>query len=380
MFFLCYNSNNKNSIMVNFIVTSEQVGRGHPDKLCDQISDFILNRILNKDKDARVAVEAAAGKNKFFITGEVKTNFNYKKNLVKDLKEMLSKIDSSYKKFKFELNISQQSPEINLKVDKEERLGAGDQGLMYGYATNETNSFLPIPYALSTFIISEYEKKFPEVNENYKFDSKSQVCYNYTTKKLINVNLSVQHSNEIELEELQNELKEFIKECVTKFEKEQKLSFKILDKDTQLIVNNAGTFILGGAIADAGLTGRKVIADTYGGLGRHGGGAFSGKDYTKVDRSAAYYARYVARKIVEAKLTDICEIQVSYIIGQEEPVAINIETFDTEKKSLDSIKKYISDNFDFSLDNIIKELDLKNVDYTQTTLYGHFGKKHLKWG
>ena len=356
------------------IVTSEQVGKGHPDKICDQISDYILTKILEQDKNARVAVESAAGKKIIFITGEVKTNFNYKKNLKKEIKKLLLKIDNGYKNFKIILNISDQSPEINSKVDSKE-LGAGDQGLMYGYATNETTIFLPIPYSLSTKIIREYEEKFASKSNDYKFDSKAQVSFDYEKNKLFNINLSVQHSKDKDLEELRKELRTFILEVVSNFEKEN--NFKILSNQTEIIINNGGTFILGGAIADAGLTGRKIIADTYGGWGRHGGGAFSGKDYTKVDRSAAYYGRYVARKIVEMKLAEICEIQVSYIIGRSKPISINVESFGTgnEKKILD----YINKNFDFRLSNIIEELDLKNIDYKKTTLYGHFGKDCFKW-
>lgn len=356
------------------IITSEQVGKGHPDKICDQISDYILTKILKEDKNARVAVETAAGKKKIFITGEVKTNFNYQKNLKKEIKNLLLEIDNDYKNFKIELNISTQSPEINSKVDSSE-LGAGDQGLMYGYATDETSVFLPIPYALSTKIILEYEKQFASISEDYKFDSKAQVSFDYEKKKLFNINLSVQHSKNKDIDILREELKKFILTVVNDFENEN--TFKIMAKNTEIIVNNGGTFILGGAIADAGLTGRKIIADTYGGWGRHGGGAFSGKDYTKVDRSAAYYGRYVARKVVENKLAKICEIQVSYIIGRPEPISINIESFGTGNE--DKIKEYIKENFNFKLLNIIKELDLKNIDYTKTTLYGHFGKEELKW-
>lgn len=356
------------------IITSEQVGKGHPDKICDQISDYILTKILKEDKNSRVAIETAIGKNKVFITGEVKTNFNYLKKLKNEIKNLLTNIDDGYKKFKIELNISNQSPEINSKVDADE-LGAGDQGLMYGYATNETTTFLPIPFALSTRIIKEYENNFASKNKDYKFDSKAQVSFDYKKMKLFNINLSVQHSKEKELENLRKELKVFILEVVDNFEKEN--NFKILSKDTEIIINNGGTFILGGAIADSGLTGRKIIADTYGGWGRHGGGAFSGKDYTKVDRSAAYYGRYVARKVIENNLAKICEIQVSYIIGRPDPISINIESFGTGDEK--NIYKYINKNFNFKLSNIIKELDLKNIDYTKTTLYGHFGKEELKW-
>jgi len=356
------------------IVTSEQVGRGHPDKICDQISDFILNKILKFDNNSRVAIETIAGKHKIFITGEVSTSFDYRKNLINEVKGLLIEIDSDYKNFEIELDFSNQSEEIHHKVDSQE-LGAGDQGLMYGYATNETNVFLPIPFALSTLIIKEYESLFASKSKDYKYDSKAQVSYDYFNKKIININLSVQHSKEKKLNELRIQLKDFLIQTIKKFEKEN--NFKIFYDDTEITINNAGSFILGGAMADAGLTGRKIIADSYGGLGRHGGGAFSGKDYTKVDRSAAYYARYVARNVVENGLADLCEIQVSYIIGKSKPIAINVETFETGSEK--NVLNYINKNFNFELSNIIKELNLKNIDYTKTTLYGHFGKDYLKW-
>lgn len=360
----------------NMIITSEQVGKGHPDKICDQVSDYILTKILKQDKDARVAVESAIGKGKLFITGEVTTSFDYQIGLQEEIKSLLVDIDIDYNDFEIELNISKQSPEINSKVDAEE-IGAGDQGLMFGYATSETKSMLPIPFDLSNQLIKAYENKLASQSEDFKFDSKAQVCYDYTNKRLVNINMSVQHSKDISLEDLRTKLTTLINEVVSEFEKEN--DFSIMDSNTELIINNAGSFILGGAIADSGLTGRKIIADTYGGLGRHGGGAFSGKDYTKVDRSAAYYARFVAKSIIKRGLADIAEIQVSYIIGQTHPVSIFIETFGTNISTLDEIMDFVNENFDFRLGNIIAELDLKNIDYTKTTLYGHFSKNDLPW-
>jgi S-adenosylmethionine synthetase len=226
-----------------------------------------------------------------------------------------------------------QSPEINAKVDNDEELGAGDQGLMFGYATNETKNYLPIPYDLATMIIKQYENIFADLDKDFKYDSKSQVSFDYTNKRIVNINLSVQHSEEISLDDLRLIMKELILDTVNDFQNnvinKEQYPNPIIDDETDIVINNGGTFIMGGANADAGVTGRKIIADTYGGLGRHGGGAFSGKDYTKVDRSAAYYARYVARKIVEEGFADIAEIQVAYIIGQAAPVEIFVETFDT---------------------------------------------------
>lgn len=356
------------------IITSEQVGRGHPDKVADQVSDAILTECLRQDEDSRVAVETAIGKGIIFLTGEITSNA--KLNINSIVKKTLNSIDVEYRDFKVIENISPQSPEINAKVDKEE-IGAGDQGLMYGYATNETINFLPIPFVLASKIIKEYENKFASKDGDYKYDSKSQVSYDYKNKKIININLSVQHSKNKNLETLRKEIKTLILDTVKNFEIENNIL--ILNDDTDIIINNAGTFIMGGAIADSGLTGRKIIADTYGGWGRHGGGAFSGKDYTKVDRSAAYYSRYVAKKVVESGMADIIEIQVSYIIGQTKPVAINFETFETNKKTLQEIELFVN-SFDFSLANIIKELDLKKIDYTKTTVGGHFGKSNLIWG
>ncbi len=357
------------------IITSEQVGKGHPDKVADQVSDAILTEALKQDKDSRVAAESTIGKGMLFLTGEITTKANLDIEAI--AKETIKAIDKDYEDFKIIVNISSQSPEINAKVDNSTELGAGDQGLMYGYATNETKTFLPIPFVLATKLISDYEVKLASVNSNYKFDSKSQVSYDYKNKRLVNINMSVQHDKDIDLDTLRNEVKELIFDTVKNFEENNNI--KILDDKTDIIINNGGTFIMGGAIADSGLTGRKIIADTYGGWGRHGGGAFSGKDYTKVDRSAAYYSRYVARKVIEANLADIIEIQVSYIIGQPKPVTINFETFETNKVSLEEISDFIS-KFNFSLSNIIEELDLKNIDYRKTTVGGHFGKKELPWG
>lgn len=362
------------------IITSEQVGRGHPDKICDQISDLFVTEVLKHDKDSRIAIESAIKgfsnkEGKLMVFGELSTNMkDVKKIMMPKIKSLLISIDLDYKNFDIDWQISKQSPEINSKVDKE-NIGAGDQGLMFGYATNETKQNLPIPFVLATKIIKNYEDKIVSGSNDYKYDSKSQVCYDYDKKRLVNINLSVQHSKDKSLEEIKKEMIELVKFSIIEFESENDL--KIFDEETEIIVNNAGSFVMGGAIADAGLTGRKIIADTYGGYGRHGGGAFSGKDYTKVDRSAAYYGRYVANKIIENKLASIVEIQVSYIIGQSNPVAIDVEVFETGKKS--DVKNFVLKNFDFRLENIIKELDLKNVNYLETSTLGHFGKSNLNW-
>jgi S-adenosylmethionine synthetase len=245
---------------------------------------------------------------------------------------------------------------------------------MFGYATNETKELLPIPFVLATRLIKNYEERIVARDTRYKYDSKSQVSYDYNRKRIINVNLSVQHSSNLSLEELRENIKALIVKTIEEFQEENKI--EIFDDLTEIVINNAGTFTIGGAIADAGLTGRKIIADTYGGYGRHGGGAFSGKDYTKVDRSAAYYARYVSNKIVKNNLADIVEIQVSYIIGNPHPIAVDVEMFETNKVPLEEIYEFIN-GFDFSLSNIIKELKLKELDYRKTSIHGHFGKKDL---
>lgn len=363
------------------IITSEQVGRGHPDKVADQVSDLFVTEILKVDNMSRIAIETAIKgfsdlTGKVMVFGELKTTMkNVKEVMIPKIKKLLVSIDKEYGKFDIDWQIGEQSPEINAKVDKEETK-AGDQGLMFGYATDETKTRLPIPYVLATEIIRAYENKYGSNDGDYRYDSKSQVSYDYVNKKLININLSIQHSSKKDLQTLRSEMDYLIRETVRNFEDTNE--FSIFTKDTEIIINNAGSFVLGGAMADAGLTGRKIIADTYGGLGRHGGGAFSGKDYTKVDRSAAYYGRYVAKKIVDSGLAKIVEIQVSYIIGEAEPVSIFAETFETGDKT--EVEKYIRDNFDFRLRNIIEELDLKNIDYTKTSTLGHFGKIDLKWG
>lgn len=369
-----------------YIVTSEQVGRGHPDKICDQVSDYILTKALGVHKETRSAVESAIGYGELNIFGELTipgfSNKDYKwfkKQMIRGVKQLLMKIDKDYKSFKIRWNVIRQSQEINSKVDMDKEIGAGDQGLMYGYATNETETLHSIPFHLATELIKAYDE-FVKTDKRFKYDSKAQVSFDYTTKSIVNVNMSVQHTKDI----THSELIDVLMEKVISPTINREIELLKLDKKGKftypVTINNGGSFISGGAFADSGLSGRKIIADSYGGFGRHGGGSFSSKDYTKVDRSGAYYARYVARKIVESKLADICEIQVAYIIGQSKPVSVNVECFETNKKPISYINKWVNDNFDFSVGNIIKELNLKDVDYTKTTLFGHFGKKELKWG
>lgn len=367
------------------ILTSEQVGMGHPDKVCDQVADYILDYFLSLDKKAKVAIEATIGKGKLFITGEITYHSKGKKvditKLKKSiLKDVLVSIDPSYKTFKIEWNVGQQSVEINSIVEKEDgEIGAGDQGLMYGYATRENIWYLATAHALSSFISKRYDQlrhSNKDFGNKFKADSKSQVSYDYENKRIININLSAQHNKNLKVEDVRMILRNKIIAWVHEYEKINKIKF---NTDYEITINNFGAFTIGGAIADAGTVGRKIIADTYGGFGRHGGGAFSGKDYTKVDRSAAYYARYIAKNIVAHNLSDIAEVQLSYIIGSPRPITLNIETFDTEKKDKKYIETWVAKHFDASVKNIIEELSLKNVKYSKSTLYGHFFDSTQPW-
>lgn len=362
------------------IITSEQVGRGHPDKICDQVSDFILNYILTQDDDARVAIESMITNNYLFISGEIKTNFILNNDKIeREVRNLLISINKDYENHKIVFDINLQSQEITKKVEGKITYNAGDQGLVFGYATSETNSFLPIPFALASYLTRKYDEIFDYQLDGFNTDSKAQVSYDYKKKVLLNINFSAQHKESMDLNIVRSTLKDFIIKQVKKFEQENDLN--IFDEEnTKIYVNHGGSFVKGGSFADVGLTGRKIVSDTYGGLGRVGGGCFSGKDYTKVDRSGAYYARYIARKIVELRMADICEIQFSFIIGKEEVVDFNIDTFDSEKIDVEEIKEFIKKNFPFTLGEMIHKLNLKKIDYTLTTLYGHFGKSIFKWG
>lgn len=371
------------------LFTSESVTEGHPDKLCDTISDKILDAYLEKDKFARVACETVAGKGQVLVTGEITSvaTVDIEKIVRDTIKEIgydNSETDIDYRTCKVLLNISKQSPDIAIGVDKslEDKLnenikseGAGDQGMMFGYATDETKDFMPMPIYLAHKLakrLTEVRKK--GIVKNLRPDGKVQVTVGYENeipKRIDTIVISTQHEENTNLEELKKEIKEkVIKEIVPS---------ELLNDDTKYFINPTGRFVIGGPLGDSGLTGRKIIVDTYGGMARHGGGAFSGKDPTKVDRSGAYMARYIAKNIVANGYAKKCEIQIAYSIGVAKPVSIYIDTFKTNTISEEEIIEKIKQRFDLTPSGIIKELNLREPIYSKTTNYGHFGKKNMTW-
>ena len=371
------------------LFTSESVTEGHPDKLCDTISDKILDAYLEKDKFARVACETVAGKGQVLVTGEITSvaTVDIEKIVRDTIKEIgydNSKTDIDYRTCKVLLNISKQSPDIAIGVDKslEDKLnenikseGAGDHGMMFGYATDETKDFMPMPIYLAHKLakrLTEVRKK--GIVKNLRPDGKVQVTVGYENeipKRIDTIVISTQHEENTNLEELKKEIKEkVIKEIVPS---------ELLNDDTKYFINPTGRFVIGGPLGDSGLTGRKIIVDTYGGMARHGGGAFSGKDPTKVDRSGAYMARYIAKNIVANGYAKKCEIQIAYSIGVAKPVSIYIDTFKTNTISEEEIIEKIKQRFDLTPSGIIKELNLREPIYSKTTNYGHFGKKNMTW-
>lgn len=372
------------------LFTSESVTEGHPDKLCDYISDSILDSYLEKDSNARVACETVAGKGEILITGEISSvaqNIDIEKIVRQAIKEIgydNSELDIDYKTCKVNLNISKQSPDIAIGVNEslEQKEGegiisegAGDQGIMFGFACDETKELMPLPISLAHKLAERltYVRK-QNIIDYLRPDGKVQVTIEYEDEKPIRVHtivISTQHKEEADLELLKREIKEkVINEIVPK---------ELLDKNTKYFINPTGRFVIGGPQGDSGLTGRKIIVDTYGGYSRHGGGAFSGKDATKVDRSAAYMARYLAKNIVANNLAKKCEIQISYAIGVAKPISIYVETFGTARIPEDEIVKKIYDKFDLTPRGIINYLELQKPIYRRTTNYGHFGKEYLNW-
>ena len=371
------------------LFTSESVTEGHPDKLCDYISDSILDAFLAKDKNSRVACETVAGKGEIFITGEITSSANVDieevvRQAIKEVGYDDSKTGIDYKTCKISINLSKQSSDIALGVDKSletkkgeeiESEGAGDQGIMFGFACDETEELMPLPISLA----HKLAKRLTEVRKNgtlkyLKPDGKVQVTIEYENDKAVRVDtivVSTQHSEDIDIDILKNDIKEkVINEIVPA---------SLLDKKTKYFINPTGRFVIGGPLGDSGLTGRKIIVDTYGGYARHGGGAFSGKDATKVDRSAAYMARFIAKNIVANKLAKKCEIQFSYAIGVAKPVSIYVDTFGTNTIPEEEIVEKIYDKFDLTPRGIINYLDLQKPIYRKTTNYGHFGKEDLAW-
>jgi len=359
------------------LFTSESVTEGHPDKLCDYISDSILDEYLKKDSNARVGCEVVAGKNTIFVTGEITANceIDIEKVVRNAIKEIgyFGDTDIDYKKCNIIVNISKQSQDIALGTNDNVG-GAGDQGMMFGYASNETKEYMPLAISLAhklTKRLAEVRKK--NIIKDLGPDGKAEVTIEYEDdipKRVDTIVVSTQTKENKKLNLLKEEI---IKEVIEKVIPKKYL------KDTKYLINPTGKFVVGGPLGDSGLTGRKIIVDTYGGYAHHGGGAFSGKDPTKVDRSAAYMARHIAKNIVYNNLASKCEIEISYAIGIKEPISININTFNTNKISEDKILEIIKNNFDLTPQGIIKYLDLRKPIYKKTTNYGHFGKDNLPW-
>jgi S-adenosylmethionine synthetase len=369
--------------------TSESVTEGHPDKMCDQISDAILDEIFKKDPKARVACETSITTGLVLLSGEITCECYVDMQSV--VRETVKEIGYTRAKYGFDGDtcavltaIDPQSPDIAQGVDvslekkegeeqSSEDLGAGDQGIMFGFACNETEELMPLPIVLA----HKLAKKMAEVRKNgtlnyLRPDGKTQVTVEYHDDKPVRVDtvvMSSQHSPNVSQKQ--------IKEDLIKYVAKEIINDDLLDEDTKFYVNPTGKFVIGGPHGDAGLTGRKIIVDTYGGFSRHGGGAFSGKDPTKVDRSATYAARYVAKNIVAAGLADKCEIELAYAIGVSHPISIFIETFDTEKISVDQIETLVNKHFDLRPSAIINDLGLRRPIYKQTAAYGHFGRNDL---
>ncbi|MBR3456624.1 MAG: methionine adenosyltransferase [Selenomonadaceae bacterium] len=366
--------------------TSESVTEGHPDKMADQISDSILDAIIAKDPQGRVACETLVTTGQVQVVGEISTSCYVDiPRIIRDTVEEIGYTDASYgfdcKTCGILVSLDEQSADIALGVDKAfeakkgtmdavEAIGAGDQGMMFGYATNETEEFMPLPIALA----HRLARRLTEVRKNgtlkyLRPDGKTQVTVVYEDGKPVCVDtivISTQHGPEVSLEQIEKDLIENVVKPIVPAE--------LLRDDTKYYINPTGKFVIGGPQGDSGLTGRKIIVDTYGGWARHGGGAFSGKDPTKVDRSAAYAARYVAKNIVAAGLADRCEIQLAYAIGVAHPVSVMVDTFGTHKVDEEVIEKLVEKNFDLRPAGIIRMLDLRRPIYKQTAAYGHFGR------
>ena len=363
----------------SYLMTSESVGEGHPDKMADQISDAILDAIMAKDKNCRVAVETLVKTGLVVLAGEITTTAEVDYEAI--ARKTIERIGYNREELGFDhlsckviSAISKQSPDIAMGVDREdkEKQGAGDQGLMFGYAVNETKALMPATIKISHDLVKRHSKvRNNGTIEWLRPDAKSQVTINFKNGKpdhIDTVVLSTQHDDNIDMEEIRQSVLEHIIMPI--------LPDELVTEETRYLINPTGSFVIGGPVGDCGLTGRKIIVDTYGGMARHGGGAFSGKDPSKVDRSAAYAARYVAKNIVAAGLADRCEIQVSYAIGVAEPTSIRIKTFGTEKINEEQIIRLVHDNFDLTPYGIMTMLDLLQPIYEKTAAYGHFGREN----
>jgi S-adenosylmethionine synthetase len=375
------------------LFTSESVTEGHPDKICDQVSDGILDAILEKDPNARVACETAVTTGMVVVMGEISTNCYV--DIPKIVRQTVREIGYDRAKYGFDCDtcavltsIDEQSADIAMGVDealeskkgemdKIEAVGAGDQGMMFGFATNETAEFMPMPIATA----HRLSRRLSEVRKNgtlayLRPDGKTQVTVEYEDNKPVRIDaivVSTQHGPEVSQEQIENDIKEHVIKAVVPAE--------LLDENTKYYINPTGRFVIGGPQGDSGLTGRKIIVDTYGGYGRHGGGAFSGKDPTKVDRSAAYAARWVAKNLVAAGVADKLEIELAYAIGVAKPVSIEVDTFGTGKIADDKIVEIVGKVFDLRPGAIIRDLDLRRPIFKQTAAYGHFGRTdvNLPW-
>ena len=382
----------KEENMERLLFTSESVTEGHPDKICDQISDAILDALIEQDPMSRVACETATTTGMVLVMGEITTKGYV--DIQKIVRDTVREIGYDRGKYGFDADncavitaIDEQSADIAMGVDRAleakehqmsedeiEAIGAGDQGMMFGYATNETPELMPYPIALAHKLVRQLTKVRKDGTLPYlRPDGKSQVTVEYDENsrpcRLDAVVLSTQHSEDVSQEQIHEDIRKYVFDAV--------IPADMTDENTKFYINPTGRFVIGGPHGDSGLTGRKIIVDTYGGMARHGGGAFSGKDCTKVDRSAAYAARYVAKNIVAAGLADKCEIQLSYAIGVARPTSINVDTFGTGKLSDSRLVEIIRENFDLRPAGIIRMLDLRRPIYKQTAAYGHFGRTDL---
>ncbi|MCR5187220.1 MAG: methionine adenosyltransferase [Clostridia bacterium] len=371
------------------LFTSESVTEGHPDKLCDLISDSVLDAYFEKDPYSRVACETVAGKGQILVTGEITSSADI--DIERIVRETIRRVgfdnaetDIDYKTCKVLLNISKQSTDIAMGVDKSledkqgkrtESEGAGDQGMMFGFATDETEDYMPMPIDLAHKLAKRLtDVRKEKIIDYIRPDGKVQVTIEYKDGKPFRIDtivVSTQHKDKVDMDVLKADIKKYVIEPVVPEE--------LLDKDTKYFINPTGRFVIGGPLGDSGLTGRKIIVDTYGGYSRHGGGAFSGKDPTKVDRSAAYMARYIAKNIVANGFAKKCEIQLSYAIGIANPISIYVDTFGTGKITDSEIVDKIRKTFKLTPRGIIESLNLRRPIYKSTTNYGHFGKKDLPW-
>ena len=353
------------------IITSESVNIGHPDKTCDVIADSFLDEALKQDPRSQMAVECAIKNDKLFIYGEStsKANINYEQIAKETLKYI-----GYENEFSIQKEVSIQSPDINQAVEKQEVM-ANDQGMVYGYASNETAELMPLPIIIAHKLMRVYDE-YRRKTDCYFADAKSQVSVCYEDEIPVNVDtilISVSHSESLEHDQIYNDIKTNVVDKVME-------EYKLFDKgNIKYIINPSGKFTIWGSFGDSGCVGRKIVVDTYGGVGRVGGGCFSSKNATKIDRSGAYYARFVAKNIVAHGLADKCEIQASYAIGMAEPVSLYIDTFGTNKVSMEEINEYVKKNFSFRLQNIIDELDLLKPIYRNTACFGHFGRDEFPW-